>query len=290
MKVHALNLVSGTSICNARCPFCISKMTPKNGISMKEPCINLRNLKKACALSKMSNASTVKITGKGEPLLFPKQITKYLRAIGKFEFPLIELQTNGILLWEQKEKYKPYLQEWYRLGLNTIIISIVHYDGEKNRQVFLPHKKSYVELPKLIAYLHNMGFSIRLGCILASGLIDNKQEIERIVSFARQNNVEQLTLIPVNKPKNSEDMAVAQWVEAHQLGMEAQKEIMDFLAKEGHELMRLSHGAIIYDVDGQNVCIAGCLTLPKKGEFRHLIFFPDGHIAYDWQYKGGVLV
>lgn len=289
MKVHALNLVAGTSLCNAKCPFCIAKMTPNNGIAIKEPGINLRNLGKACALSKMSNAATVKITGKGEPLLFPDQITKYLVEIKKYDFPLIELQTNGILLWEQREKYLNYLKEWYELGLNTIIISIVHYDDEKNRQTFIPHKKKY-DLSGLIAHLHNSGFSVRLSCILASGLIDSKDKIERLIAFARQNNVEQLTLIPVNKPNDSESPEVSKWVEEHQLGMEAQKDIMSFLAKEGHELMRLAHGAIVYDVGGQNVYISDCLTLPRQGELRHLIFYPDGHIAYDWQYKGGILI
>lgn len=290
MKVHALNLVSGTSICNARCPFCISKMTPKNGICLKAQKINLRNLKKACTLSKMSNASTVKITGKGEPTLYPKQITEYLKAIKEFNFPLIELQTNGILLAQQWKKYLPYLNQWYNLGLNTIIISIVHYDAEKNRQVFLPHEKQYTDLPELIVQLHNLGFSIRLSCILAGGFICGKKEVERLIGFAKNNNVEQLTLIPVTVPKETGNSPTALWAKKHALKTAQEKEIRNYLEKQGHRLMELPHGAIIYDINAQNVCIADCLTLPKDEDMRHLIFYPEGHIAYDWQYKGGVLL
>ncbi|MBU2637618.1 MAG: hypothetical protein KJ955_01465 [Nanoarchaeota archaeon] len=290
MRVHALNLVAGTSACNARCPFCISKMTPKNGICLKARKINLRNLKKACTLAKMSGAATIKITGKGEPTLYPWQITEYLKAIKEFNFPLIELQTNGILLAQQWKKYLPYLNQWYNLGLNTIIISIVHYDAEKNRQLFLPHEKQYTDLPELIAQLHNLGFSIRLSCILVNGFICGKKEAGRLIRFAKNSNVEQLTLIPVTVPKETGNSPIVLWAKKHALKTAQGKEIRNYLEKQGHRLMELPHGGVIYDLNGQNICIADCLTTPKDMRIRHLIFFPDGHIRYDWQYKGAVIL
>ncbi len=64
-----------------------------------------------------------------------------------------------------------------------------------------------------------------------------------------------------------------------------------FLRKNGAELMRLMHGAIVYDVDGQNICFSTCLTPdPSLKELRQLIFFPDGHLRYDWQYPGAILL
>jgi hypothetical protein len=46
----------------------------------------------------------------------------------------------------------------------------------------------------------------------------------------------------------------------------------------------------VYDVDGQNVCLSNCLSNdPQTGDLRNLIFFPDGHVRWDWQYQGAIL-
>jgi len=71
MKIQTFSIVAGTLACNARCPFCISKMTVENGMTLKEPKVNWRNFHKACMLAERSAVSTVMITGKGEPTLFP---------------------------------------------------------------------------------------------------------------------------------------------------------------------------------------------------------------------------
>jgi hypothetical protein len=56
---------------------------------------------------------------------------------------------------------------------------------------------------------------------------------------------------------------------------------------QGEELMRLVHGAVIYDVNQQNVCLTDSLTIDQqKEEIRQLIFFPDGRLVYDWVFAG----
>ena len=55
--------------------------------------------------------------------------------------------------------------------------------------------------------------------------------------------------------------------------------------------MSLPHGAEVYDVAGQNVCISNCLTIePDTDNLRQIIVFPDGHIRYDWNYEGAILL
>jgi hypothetical protein len=53
--------------------------------------------------------------------------------------------------------------------------------------------------------------------------------------------------------------------------------------------MRLPHGADVYDFRGQNVCLNNCLTPPNSEEIRQIIFFPDGHLRYDWVYEGAII-
>lgn len=291
MKIQTFSILAGSEACNARCPFCISKMTPPMGVELKEPEVNWRNFHIAASLAKQSGATTAMITGKGEPTLFPNQVTKYVEALRKHDFPLIELQTNGILLQERKDKYDEYVRTWYEAGLTLVAVSIVHYEPEKNRQIYLPYKKSYIDLPALIGNLHDVGLSVRLACIMADGYIDSASELERLIEFARINKVEQLTARPVNRPEETRNSEVKGWIARNCLKKEQLEDIVSYMTKEGKKLMSLPHGAVIFDMHDQNVCLTNSLTIDQEGEeIRQLIFFPDGHLRYDWQYKGAILL
>jgi hypothetical protein len=78
-------------------------MTPPVGVMLDEPEVNWRNFRVACRLAERCGVTTAMLTGKGEPTLFPEQITKYLQALSEFPFPIIELQSNGILLAERAD-------------------------------------------------------------------------------------------------------------------------------------------------------------------------------------------
>jgi molybdenum cofactor biosynthesis enzyme MoaA len=291
MKIQTFSILAGSTACNAKCPFCISKMTPKEGVTLKEPEVNWRNFSKACLLAKQGGVNAAMITGKGEPTLYPKQITKYLTTMEPFEFPIIELQTNGILIAENKKEYDEHLRDWYAKGLTTIAISIVHYEPEKNKEIYLPHKESYINLPDLIKQLHDKNISVRLSCIMADGYICDSKSLEELILFSKENKVEQLTVRPVNKPQNSGDFAAEKWVLKHYIKPEQKEVLQNYVIKNGHQLMKLQHGATIYDVHGQNICLTSSLTLePNSEDIRQLIFFPDGHLRYDWQYEGAILL
>lgn len=285
MRIQTFSIVAGSEACNARCPYCVSKMTPSNGVSMKEPEVNWRNFRIAARFAMQHDVSTAMITSKGEPTLFSRQISRYLRELQRFGFPFVELQTNGIALDDK------FINKWYELGLTTLAVSIVHYDAEKNRQIYLPHRKSYIDLPKLIDDLHKKKFSVRLACTMLNGFIDSPGELEKLILYARDNGVEQLTIRPVNKPEKARDLRAYDWATAHSLEPGQLKDIEDYLKKNGTLLMDLPHGAQVYDVGGQNVCLTNSLTRDTNPDkIRQLIFFPDGHLRYDWEQKGAVLL
>lgn len=292
MKIQTFSIVAGSQACNARCPFCISKMTVENNVALKEPEVNWPNFAKACRLAQISNVTTAMITSKGEPTLFPEQITKYLRAMHRFDFPIIELQTNGIPMAQKWTMYEPHLKEWHTLGLSTIAISIVHWDLEKNREIYVPYAKEYINLPNLISILHSLGYSVRLTCTMLGGYIDSPERLEGLIAFAREHKVEQLSVRPVNKPtKVNRDQGTYDWSVKHTLSKEQINKITEFFMVRGTLLMTLMHGAVVYDVDGQNVCLTDCLTRdPSTDDLRQLIFFPDGHMRYDWEYEGAIIL
>lgn len=289
MKIQTLTIVTGTAACNARCPYCISKMTGKE-IGLKEPAINWRNFEKACRLAQVNNVSTVLFTGKGEPTLFPEQIIKFLQNMKLFNFPLIELQTNALVFGKEFDNYEKHLKKWFELGLNTVAISIVHYEKEKNKEVYTPDSE-YIDLEEVIKKLHDIGYSIRISCMMIKDFIDTAEEVKKLAEFCKKNKVEQLTIRSIKAPEKSEDKAVYEWTEKHILPKKQVDAIYNFVKKNAKKLMTFSYGAVVYDLDGQNICTSDCLTIkPETDELRQLIFFPDGHLRYDWQYEGAILV
>lgn len=290
MRIQTFTIVAGSEACNAQCPYCVSRMTPGYELGKRLPDVNWRNFGIGCRFAKDSGVSTVLITGKGEPTLFPDQITGFLKHMTPFAFPFVEIQTNGIALAQRKPVSEKHLREWHELGLTLVALSIVHWRQEKNAEIY-QRGAAYYDLAELIGMLHKFGFSIRLSCMMAKGYVDSLQSLKELVAFARENHVEQLTARSIEKPQRSVSAEVASWVAKHAPPRSLVTGLRTHLDKNAARLMELPHGAVIYDWDGQNICLNNCLTIdPRNDTIRQLIFFPDGHLRYDWQYPGAILL
>lgn len=293
MKIQTFSIVAGSEACNASCPFCISKMTVPNGIPKgRAPEVNWRNFHKACRLAQMCGVTTAMITGKGEPSLFPAQVTEYLEHMEDHDFPIIEMQSNGIPFMKNPDMYDDYLDLWHKKGLTTVAVSIVHHDAEANRRIYLPGSAEYIDLPALTAKLHARGLSVRWACVMIKDHMDVPSRVAALVNAARDNKVEQLTLRPVNKPgeQRNHDDPTWNWTAENHVTPQQVDRVREWLDLGGDKIMTLTHGATVYDVGGQNVCLTDCLSIKPGGEdIRQLIYFPDGRVRYDWQYEGAIL-
>ena len=58
----------------------------------------LPNFESAVLFAKQAQVSTVLLTGKGEPTLYPEEITRVLTALKPHGFPFTELQTNALAI------------------------------------------------------------------------------------------------------------------------------------------------------------------------------------------------
>ena len=71
-------------------------------------------------------------------------------------------------------------------------------------------------------------------------------------------------------------------------------DIRNYLEKNGTLLLVLDRIGTIYDLKGQNVMFSVPLNTntrdinPDNG--RNLIFFQDGHLRYEWEKTGGILL
>ena len=289
MKINIFTVIVGNAVCNAECPYCVSRMTPNCGVGTKPIEPNFRNFEIACCFAKNSNVSTVLLTGKGEPTLFSNLVSQYVRRIHEHGFPFIELQTNGILLSENKSNFLSKVEKWYLDGLTTVSISIVHYDEKRNAEIFRPGKPYYFW--HLVDCLHQIGLSVRITCTLVKGYIDNVDDISRLANVCQLKDVEQLTVREVSRPDNKQDIKTTNYVDEHNtvgLCNQMQTVLQKHFAKL---LLKLPHGGLVYDWNGQNICLANCLTdSTDQNDIRQLIFFPDGHLRYDWRYPGAIIL
>lgn len=304
-----MSIVIGTQACNARCPFCVSGMTTKEeNIIKKVETINSRNFKIALELANIGDVTTLLFTGKGEPTLYPTHLTDCLSEVltqehkNKWFFPLKELQTNAITIHNNYNvidkndhlTMKERLELWYDYGLTTICISMVHYDQEKNRQIYLPHKEKYIDLEKTIDYIHNAGLNVRLTCVGLNNHIDTVEEVENLLAFSKKNGVEQTSLTPVTSPTSSESKEIFNWTSKNYMKPEKIVSIQKWLTQNHTLIKKLAHDAKVYDINGQNFGFKNCLTIDpedEKYDYRQIIFFPNtGKIMHDWQYQGAQLL
>ena len=282
MHFQTFSVVIGTRACNASCPFCISKQTGLFGTPIK---VNWRNFHIACNLAQKANTTTVLLTGKGEPTLYPVHISECLNALRDYKFPLIEMQTNGMTIADGTIG-DDLLKSWYDSGLSTIALSVVHWDSERNQPIYNPKGKHF-DLAPLINKLHGIGFSVRVCVMLLKDYVDTPEKVRTMIQFCKTNKVEQLTFRNITPSEVTDTNPVTIWTKEHALTPTELEAVRLGVRTDGTLLYHLMHGMDVYDVDGQNVCLGNCLTTDTEdSDFRSLIFLPEGSLYWDWQYKG----
>lgn len=300
MRYNHFTFPVGGPACDAKCPFCVSKMTglPECG-SWKKFVPSWNRFGVACEIAKKSpELTTALLTGKGEPTLYPELVTMYLDELKKRGgFPIVEMQTNGMNI--ASGKLDEEIVKWHELGLQTIAISVVHYEQEMNQKIYCNGSgKDHYDLSSLIKKLHDIGYSIRMCVMLMKGFVDNFTDVQRTIEFAYGNEVEQLTFrnITVTDDKTCKNEEVFNWTIAHQL--DDIESLYNYIKVNGTKIMELNFGATVYGMkmyDGgeQNICLSNCLTeTDSEKSIRQLIFFPEGRgrIGYSWQHEAATIL
>jgi molybdenum cofactor biosynthesis enzyme MoaA len=284
MNVESLRLMIGGYNCNAKCPFCITKIM---GIKNYESKMNWKRFNIACNYSKQGGAKSVIISSLGEPTLYPLEINEVLTKLKPYNFPLIELQTNGYSI--SKENYNNYLNKWINDGLTTILLSIISPNSEINSKIM---NVPYYDIKKNIKKIHNLGFSVRLSCVMFKKGINSIESLENLINFAKQNRVEQLTVRPVARPDKLRNQNQAfDWVIKNELTQQTKKEIFEYFELKGSRILKLPLGSIVYDIKGQNVALIEATKVnPEKDEVIQLSLLENGKINYNKRYRGAILL
>jgi pyruvate-formate lyase-activating enzyme len=299
MKATSMSIVVGDRSCNARCPFCISRLTtairiePKAGVRVDADRFN-----NACRYAVSCGVNTVILTGNGEPTLFPELLTFYAREAAE-HFPLVELQTNGIVLYRMLKDNQAILSPYHHdLSLNkvtTFAISCVGWGNGLQHAIMQPDGER-IDLWELVDMLHDHGKSVRLSCVMFCGGVQDIYGVYEMARIAKKHAVEQLNFTPVTHPRSelfdlSDKMeAVRSWIAQYSLTPPQWRIIQHHLDENATLLLEQLHGARIYDYLGQNICLSNCLTHSTDPEtMRQLIWYPDNHLRYSWEYPGAII-
>ena len=349
MKISTFSIVVGTSSCDAGCSFCISKSTGLQEVGCND--IQWEAFGRAVAMAKQARTTTVLFTGKGEPTLYPLEVTAYLRALWamgehrEFVLPMLtddgqkvtqevhlpafstmELQTNAILIGQLAQFVETFgstrfraaveshhilattallqirlyraLLEWKKLGLTTIAISTVGVKQGWNQQVYLHGKKGqYPDLALTVQFLHDLGFQVRICVMMQKGFVESAEQVGETVIWCRDNKVEQLTVRPIRRPEHKpigELTEADAWVDKHGLEPDDEASIEAWVKLNGVRIYTFTagdHEFHVYDIYGQNLCLADCLTVPDGADtIRTLILYPrTGEIKFHWQFESARL-
>jgi hypothetical protein len=224
---------------------------------------------------------SVLLTGKGEPCLYTDQIYDYLGRMEK-RFPLVDLQTNG---YELSKMPDGILKVWSDKGLTLVCISVAHFDPKISNEIMRCPDASY-DYWDAVKKIQDAGLACRINCTMVKGGVEITDDVDALINKCSSRGVDQLTIRPVAKPAITKARGPFDWVCNNQPEI-APLHLYDYLDERGTELLQLPHGAVVFDVQGQNVCVGNCITsTTDPNDIRQIIFFPDGRIAYDWKYNG----
>jgi pyruvate-formate lyase-activating enzyme len=287
MRFNHFTFTVGSSACNAKCPFCVSKMTGIPNEPLKEP--NWDKFAVACGIAKSSpELTTALLSSKGELTLHPELVSQYLSALKMFgEFPVKEIQTNGIIM--SSGKIDKYLDKWKVQGLTTIAISVVHYNQKRNSEIY---GGEHFDLFDLVDKLHNLNFSVRICCMLVKKYIDSSEEVSVFTDLCYAHGVEQFTIRPIEVPSHFENgnESIVEWTKGNTIPKNKLENIVHFVKSHSVHLLDLDFGASVYGMQTgegkqQNICMSNCLTETEDpNKIRQLIFFSEGRGRIGWSW------
>jgi hypothetical protein len=281
MKANNLTISVPNMGCNKNCPYCVSKCT---GAMKSDSSLMLRNFQKILNLSRMSQVSSVLITGKGEPCLNMGSVLDFTH---KFkEFPL-ELQTNGFFLGENLG----FILELAQTGMNVIAISVDNLDPDFERR---PDLKLLSESIHKAGMLMRVCFNITSETYLRRRTCPEGISFEDILYMAKLWGTDQFTLRKIVAPNNTEETLQSKWI-AHNCDPSFYARLVNEMKRkcqeEGHHIRSLPYGAEVFDLQGISVSYSDyCIQDDNNTEdIRSLIFQEDGHVYSSWSSRASCL-
>ena len=263
------------------CPFCVSKMHDNE----YENSFDAFHMEKRIKYAVNNGVNTVILTGTGEAIQnkkFLENLAKLFEVMGH-PFPNVELQTTGVLLLSDITN----IQLLSKLGVNTISLSISDiFDDESNMKYIGVPKKAHFKLNKLIPFLKDCGFNIRLSLNMTKSF--NGHNAQQIIGKAKELGANQVTFRKLYTSGNGspED----KWVEENSCHPAILQFLTSRIQREGTPLYRLPYGPMAYSIQGMSVVLDDdCMSKENDDSLKYVILREDGKLYCRWDDKGSLI-
>jgi len=282
-KIYSVSALTGNGTCNGHCSFCAGRYLRPQAKDKDDPLYE-RNLESAIKLSARYGGWSLSLTSSGEPACDPNAVTRALQIYRKCAndgafFPNVNLFTNGILLGDSDFCNK-YLDEWRKLGLTNIAVSIHEPTEEGQARTYGLDK--YPKFADILKNVQGHGIGVRATLLLRKNGVDTvekyKSAVETLISIGFDN----ITSWAVGNPDGSRNEFTPSKWNLFKIQM-----WLRINAKSCH-----SHawGGGVYDYKGNILRYTDYVTKhdPKKDYIRQLVVFQDGTVAYSWIREGAL--
>lgn len=280
MKAQTLNINMQVP-CDAACPFCISRLTYKTGVTDNTRLIQA--LPRAIKFATLHQIDTALITGVGEPTSGIQDLCEIMSIIGQSPIPIIELQTNGYKLCKELQALK-YLKN---LGLNTISISVCSMDPATSSKIMFPKLNDKYDYTDLIKSASDLGLLVRLSLNMLED--DNWDSLPEWAINLKSIGLHQLTLRQIGSPSEmgSNHTGIMNWIGDKAACRNTIQIVKNTVENPERLLRNLTYGARVYDYKGLSTSVVTCMTdNANPDEIRSVILQPDGHCYHSWNFSG----
>lgn len=304
MRAQSISIqVSTRERCNAGCKFCISRTTPtceeedRTNIKM----CGLERLTVGLNYAKQLGATHAVLTSRADPTQEDEDYLGQLVATCRDYLPLVDMHTNGFLLYNGPGRKGDLLKFLAGAGLTHITFSIASHEAEQNKELMV-FRQSALDL---IPYAVDLGLLVRCSLVINKMGIATVLEILKYIQAVGQLGAHMVVIREVWIPETTQ-AAVSQevkewnkqnWVDIGPL----QEEFMQLSEKSNSFVRRLNDlpwGTPVFAVEnifssnphhGVNVTFARCEEGNMGTVIKSIVHRPNGHGYRNWDSMGDIL-
>lgn len=292
MNIQSISIVPETVGCNARCKYCIARMTPPVEKKLK---VKLTHLDEALVYAKSGGAQSAIITSKGETLLSDwKFIGEILDLCDEMGFGQRDLHTNARHIEGREKEFKKYFIE-NEGHLTNITITMASMDPVVNGDIMGIN----YDIPRVLEFLsRECDITVRLSCVMNESAVRDRRTMEEYIRKASEYGVRAIVFrelwIPVQISDNPLSKAVNKWSRKNRVPIEIGVAGLKAMEKEGfaHPIFTLPWGQVVYDVEGLNVACSQCTgNFPESrpGFIKSVVYLPNNHLYSSWEFRGSII-
>lgn len=308
LKAQSISFqVSNRTHCNARCKFCISRLTPNvenTNLRELQLCDLRDDVPKGLNLAARMGATHAILTGKAEPTQEdPDYVHGLIKVCSDHGF-LVDMHTNGFLLHNNRNDFT--LEELRDSGLTMITFSIAHHDIGINKELM----GVSVNYPYLILEAAKLGLLVRCSLVLCQSGIATPEDAAAYIHCMGELGAHMVVMRKLWTPStySEKNKEVFEWNQKNVVPLHLVSNKFRDVAVYGpswedwkkhpfYELAPLPWGASVYGMEGcftdpehgVNVTFAECDTNDSGPVLKSIVQKPNGHGYRNWDFNANIL-